>query len=221
MAGISGKKGNLVRTSFYGHLRRVLQTRKEFSTYENYHWFAIRSRPVATITRISSRGSRGRFNGVDRFTDGLRDLCWRRPRLKRAGGDPPSSDDGEADIRQALEAGVHGYLHRGCPLHESIEAVTALVRGLRYLGRSVAQRVADRMLRASLTSREIDVLQLVVAGESNKAIARQLRIQVGTVKTHMHGVLAKLSATSRTQAAAIAVNQGIVEERTRRSPPGL
>jgi DNA-binding NarL/FixJ family response regulator len=122
-------------------------------------------------------------------------------------------DDREADIRQALEAGVHGYLHLGGPLNEFIEAVTALARGLRYLGRSVAQRVADRLMRASLTPREIDVLQLVVAGESNKAIARRLRIEVGTVKTHMHCILGKLNATSRTQAAAIAVNQGIVEER--------
>jgi two-component system NarL family response regulator len=91
--------------------------------------------------------------------------------------------------------------------------VTALARGLRYLGRSVAQRMADSLIRTSLTSREIDVLQLVVAGESNKAIARRLCIEVGTVKTHMNGILAKLNATSRTQAAAIAVTQGIVEER--------
>jgi DNA-binding NarL/FixJ family response regulator len=124
-----------------------------------------------------------------------------------------SSDDRTAEIRRALEAGVHGYLLFGGPLSEFIEAVAALARGVRYLGRSVAQRMADSMTRVSLTSREIDVLQLVVAGESNKAIARRLCIEVGTVKTHMNGILGKLNATSRTQAAAIAVTQGIVEER--------
>jgi DNA-binding NarL/FixJ family response regulator len=124
-----------------------------------------------------------------------------------------TSDDREADIRRALEAGIHGYLVLGGPLNEFIEAVTALARGVGYLGRSVAQRIAVSLTRASLTSREIDVLQLVVAGESNKAIARRLRIEVGTVKTHMNGILGKLNATSRTQAAAIAVTQGIVEER--------
>jgi len=124
-----------------------------------------------------------------------------------------TSDDCEADIRRALEAGIHGYLVLGGPLSEFIEAVTALARGVGYLGRSVAQRMAVSLTRASLTSREIDVLQLVVAGESNKAIARRLRIEVGTVKTHMNGILGKLNATSRTQAAAIAVTQGIVEER--------
>jgi len=124
-----------------------------------------------------------------------------------------ASDDRTAEIRRALEAGVHGYLLLGGPLSEFIEAVAALARGVRYLGRSVAQRMADSLPRALLTSREIDVLQLVVAGESNKAIARRLRIEVGTVKTHMNGILGKLNATSRTQAAAIAVTQGIVEER--------
>jgi DNA-binding NarL/FixJ family response regulator len=124
-----------------------------------------------------------------------------------------TSDDREADMRRALEAGIDGYLLLGGPLSEFIEAVTALARGLRYLGRLVAQRMADSLTRTSLTSREIDVLQLVVAGESNKAIARRLCIEVGTVKTHMNGILGKLNATSRTQAAAIAVTQGIVEER--------
>ena len=124
-----------------------------------------------------------------------------------------TSNDRETDIRRALEAGIHGYLLLGGPLGEFIEAVTALARGSRYLGPSVARRVADSLTRVSLTSREIDVLQLVVAGESNKAIARRLRIEVGTVKSHMKGILGKLNASSRTQAAAIAITQGIVEER--------
>jgi len=125
-----------------------------------------------------------------------------------------TSGDCETDIRRALEAGIHGYLLLGGPLSEFIEAASTLACGGRYLGRAVAQRVAEGSTRAPLTSREIDVLQLVVAGESNKAIARRLCIEVGTVKTHMSGLLGKLNATSRTQAAAIAVTRGIVQERT-------
>jgi two-component system NarL family response regulator len=124
-----------------------------------------------------------------------------------------TSNAREADIRRAIEAGVHGYVLLGGPLTELIEGVTALANGRRYLGRSVAQRMADSLTRASLTSREVEVLGLVVAGESNKAIARCLRIELGTVKTHMNAILAKLDATSRTQAAAIAVTRGLVEER--------
>lgn len=122
-----------------------------------------------------------------------------------------TSHDRETDIRRAIEAGIHGYLLLGGPLSELIEGVTAVANGVRYLCRSVAQRMADSLTHASLTSREIEVLRLVVVGESNKAIARDLRIEVGTVKSHMRGIMTKLGATSRTQAAGIASDRGLVE----------
>jgi DNA-binding NarL/FixJ family response regulator len=130
-----------------------------------------------------------------------------------------SSNDREADIRRAIKAGIHGYFLLGGPLSELIECVTALAHGGRYLCRSVAQRVADSLTRESLTQREMEVLQLVVGGDSNKAIARQLRIELGTVKTHIGAILGKLDVTSRTQAVAIAFKQGLVEERVP-IPPG-
>ena len=124
-----------------------------------------------------------------------------------------TSNDREADVRRALEAGVQGYLLLGGPLSELIEAVTALAHGGRHLCRSIAQRMVESLTRASLTAREMDVLQHVAAGESNKSIARQLQIEVGTVKSHMNAILGKLKATSRTQAAAIALTRGLVEHR--------
>ena len=124
-----------------------------------------------------------------------------------------TSSDREEDIRRAIAAGIHGYVLLGGPVSEFVEGVTALANGGRYLGRSVAERMADSLTRASLTSRESEVLHLVAAGECNKAIARRLRIATATVKTHMNAILGKLSATSRTQAAAIAVKRGLVEER--------
>ncbi|MDH0863341.1 response regulator transcription factor [Mitsuaria sp. GD03876] len=116
----------------------------------------------------------------------------------------------EADIRGAIEAGVHGYLLLGGPLTELVEAVTAAARGQRYLGLAVAQRMADSLTRTALTSRETEVLALVVAGESNKTIARRLDIELGTVKSHMGAIMGKLGATSRTHAAAIALARGLV-----------
>jgi two-component system NarL family response regulator len=89
---------------------------------------------------------------------------------------------------------------------------------MRYLCPLVAQRMADSLSRASLTSREIEVLQLVVTGESNKAIARRLNIELGTVKSHMTAIMSKLGATSRTQAAAIAAERGLVQERVLAQP---
>jgi DNA-binding NarL/FixJ family response regulator len=138
-----------------------------------------------------------------------------------------TSNDREADIRRAIEAGVHGYLLLGGPLDELVEGVTKVACGVRYLCRSVAQRMADSLTRAPLTSRELEVLQLVVTGESNKAIARHLCIEVGTVKSHMSTIMSKLGASSRTQAAGIAATRGLVEDRTQASPysaawrPGL
>jgi two-component system NarL family response regulator len=122
-----------------------------------------------------------------------------------------TSNDREAEIWRAIEAGVHGYLLLGDPIEELIDGVTAVASGLRYMGRAVAQRMAD-LTRASLTSREIDVLRLVAIDDSNKAIARQLRIELGTVKTHMSAIFAKLGATSRSHAASIATTRGLVEE---------
>jgi two-component system NarL family response regulator len=124
-----------------------------------------------------------------------------------------TSNDRVADIRQAIRAGIHGYFLLGGPLSELVECVTALAHGERYLCRVVAQRVSDSLIHPALTKRETEVLRLMVDGESNKAIARQLQIELGTVKTHIGAILGKLNATSRTQAAAIAINQGLVADR--------
>lgn len=123
-----------------------------------------------------------------------------------------TSNDREADIRRAMEAGIAGYLLLGGPVSELVDGVRSLANGGRYLGHTVAQRMADSLARASLTSREVDVLRQLVAGASNKLIARHLGIEVGTVKSHMNGILTKLNASSRTHAAAIAINRGLVEE---------
>ena len=120
-------------------------------------------------------------------------------------------NDREADVRRAIEAGVHGYLLFGGPLNELVDGVTAVASGLRYMSLSVAQRIADSLTRATLTSREIDVLSLAATGHPNKVIARELGIELGTVKSHMSTILAKLGASSRTQAARIAAARGLLE----------
>lgn len=124
-----------------------------------------------------------------------------------------TSNDRESDIRRALEAGIHGYLLLGGPLEELVNGLTAVASGMRYLCQTAAQRMADSLTRTPLTVREIEVLRLVVDGEPNKAIARALRIEVETVKTHMKAIMPKLGAISRTQAARIAAARGLIEER--------
>lgn len=122
-----------------------------------------------------------------------------------------TASDREADIRRAISAGVHGYLLLGCPLSELVDGVATVASGARYLSQAVAQRIAESLTHPELTSRELGVLQLVATGESNKAIARRLQIEVGTVKSHMSTIMAKLGAASRTQAAGIAVARGLLD----------
>ena len=124
-----------------------------------------------------------------------------------------TTHDREVEIRRAIEAGIHGYIVLGGPLDELIDGATTVAGGLRYVSRKVAQRMADSLSHTSLTSREVEVLGLVATGESNKAIARALQIEVGTVKSHMTAIMAKLGASSRAQAASIAATRGLVEPR--------
>jgi DNA-binding NarL/FixJ family response regulator len=123
-----------------------------------------------------------------------------------------TANDREADIRRAIRNGIHGYLVLGGPLDELVDAVGAVGMGVRYLCPIVAQRMADSLAGETLTQRENEVLRLVATGQSNKAIARQLTIELGTVKSHVSAIMTKLGAMSRTQAASIAVTRGLVDE---------
>jgi DNA-binding NarL/FixJ family response regulator len=124
-----------------------------------------------------------------------------------------TTNDREVDIRRVIKAGIQGYILLGGSLDELIEGATAVANGMRFVSRSVAQRITDGLTNAPLTSREIEVLSLVVAGQCNKVIARELQIGLNTVKSHMTAIMTKLGATSRTQAAGIAATRGLVEQR--------
>ena len=80
------------------------------------------------------------------------------------------------------------------------------------LGPLVANRVAEWMKQRALTPREADILRQMMLGHSNKRIALELNVAVGTVKTHVKSILDKLDAASRTEAVAIAQRRGILQE---------
>ena len=132
----------------------------------------------------------------------------------------------EHSIETALRSGVHGFVRANCAAGELIDAVQTLAAGALYVCPEVAQRMAAAFSRDALTIREEEVLRLLARGQCNKTIARELGIAVGTVKTHIKGIMTKLDASSRTEAACIAAEKGIVdvpEFRSRRawSPIGL
>lgn len=121
-----------------------------------------------------------------------------------------TAHDREHEVRSALEAGVDGYLELGCQLQDLVQGVRHLARGSRYLSAMAAQRIADSMARSTLTEREQQVLDLVARGRSNKSVAQALAISAGTVKAHMKAILSKLDAQTRTEAASIALERGLV-----------
>jgi two-component system, NarL family, response regulator len=118
---------------------------------------------------------------------------------------------GDEDIHRALEAGAQGYLLKGMPPHELIDAIRKVHRGLRCLPSPVLDILAARPPNSELSQRELQVLELIVKGMSNKQIGDELGISQSTVKWHVNIVLARLNVSDRTAAAVTALRRGIVE----------
>jgi two-component system NarL family response regulator len=118
--------------------------------------------------------------------------------------------DGDEDIHRAIQAGASGYLLKGLTSAELIAAIEAVHHGERVMPPDVALRFRERILRKDLSPRELEVLRLIVAGRSNKEIARDLAIGEESVKTHLKGVFQKLGVADRTQAAVEAIRHGIL-----------
>ena len=113
--------------------------------------------------------------------------------------------DSDADIVRAIEAGATGYLLKDTPREELFRAIRAVAVGDSVLAPTVATRVMSRMrapAEEKLSAREIEVLELVAKGASNKEIGKSLSISVATVKTHLIHIYGKLGVRSRTEAVA-------------------
>lgn len=124
-----------------------------------------------------------------------------------------TTNDRECDIQRALKQGARAYILQGCSLEELACAVRASVGRSVYLGTFIAQRLAESIYGEALTSREQEVLRQVVDGLCNKEIANRLDLAVGTVKSHLRAVYAKLDVRSRTHAAAVAERRGLLQLR--------
>jgi len=118
--------------------------------------------------------------------------------------------DGDEDIYRSLQAGAQGYLLKDMFFDELESAIRAVHAGGRKIPGVVAERLAGRMGGSDLTGRELEVLELIVRGRSNKEIGAALGISEATVKSHINSILGKLGVTDRTQAATTALQRGIV-----------
>ena len=117
---------------------------------------------------------------------------------------------GDEAVYQALRAGAQGYLLKDVPAREIVEAIRSVRAGQRCIPPAVAAQVAERLRKAELSPREVEVLKLIANGLSNKEVASQLGVTEATAKKHMTGVLAKLGARDRTHALRLGLERGII-----------
>jgi DNA-binding NarL/FixJ family response regulator len=122
--------------------------------------------------------------------------------------------DSDADILPAIEAGASGYLLKDSSRGELFAGIRAAARGETVLAPAVAARLVGRMRapgEEQLSSREVEVLQLVAEGESNSEIASHLHISQATVKSHLVHIFGKLGVSDRTAAVTAALRRGILQ----------
>ena len=121
--------------------------------------------------------------------------------------------DTDAEILRAVEAGATGYLLKETPRDELFRAVRATARGESVLSPSVATRLVVKSHapeEQELSQRELEVLELVARGTSNKIVARDLKISEATVKTHLLHIFGKLRVDDRTAAVTVALERGVL-----------
>jgi len=124
--------------------------------------------------------------------------------------------DTDADILKAIEAGATGYLLKDATREELFRAVRAAATGASVLAPAVASRLMDRQRapgQEALSAREIEILEHVARGRTNKEIAAALFVSEATVKTHLLHIFAKLDVQDRTQAVTVALDRGILRLR--------
>lgn len=121
-----------------------------------------------------------------------------------------SSYEFEEEIYQAFKAGARGYLSKNAPREEIVAAIETVVAGGTYLPEGMVQWIEERESRTGLSAREIEILEMVSRGLTNKEIAGVLQISHYTVRNHINHISAKLQVADRTEAATVALRQGII-----------
>ncbi len=120
-------------------------------------------------------------------------------------------------IQAALDAGVIGYLLKNIPASQLAEAIRNAQSGKSTLAPEAAQSLIQARTRPpgpgfDLTERELEVLALLVEGQTNAQVAQTLDISLSTAKFHVSTILSKLNASSRTEAVSLALKHGLVEQ---------
>ena len=118
--------------------------------------------------------------------------------------------DGDEDIYRGLRAGAKAYLLKDAPGEELLECIRNVNCGKMCVPPTIAAKLAGRLSGSELTARELEVLEHMAEGRSNREIARSLSITEGTIKAHVNNILNKMNVSGRTEAVTIAIKRGIV-----------
>lgn len=118
---------------------------------------------------------------------------------------------GDTRVLRALKVGARGYVLKGYVHKELLDAIRAIHAGQKRIPPEIAAVLADHATDDALTEREIEVLRLIAAGNSNKQIGGHLSIGEATVKSHVTNILSKLGANDRAHAVTIGLQRGIIE----------
>ena len=159
---------------------------------------------LAQLERLKTLGKQVDVVLMDLQMDGM-DGVTATSRIRAQNGPPVlilTTYDSDADIRAALDAGAAGYLLKDAPLPEVLAAVEAAAAGEQVLSADIAARITPeaRANTTDLSPRELELLQLLARGQSNKEIAAELFISQSTVKTHLIHIYDKLGVDNRTAA---------------------
>lgn len=121
-----------------------------------------------------------------------------------------SSYEYEEEIYQAVKAGARGYLSKNASRTEILAAILTVHAGGTCFPSTIEAQVKERETRSSLSAREVEILIMVTKGLTNREIAHVLSISQYTVRNHINHISAKLNVTDRTEAATVAIQQGII-----------
>ena len=117
---------------------------------------------------------------------------------------------GDVLAQRALQAGAQAYVLKSLVRTEILNTIRIVHAGEKQVQAAVAAEMAKHTADASLTNREVQVLQLVASGCANKVISARLEINEETTKTHIKNILAKLGARDRTHAVSLGLKRGII-----------
>lgn len=117
---------------------------------------------------------------------------------------------GDGQILRALRAGCAGYLLKTAVRNELFDAIRTVHAGRQHLEKTVSNEIACHAGSLPLSDREMTVLALVADGQSNKQIAKDLRLSDETIKAHLKNIFLKLEVTDRTRAVTVAIRRGLI-----------